>query len=122
MQHAGFLTLPGSHRLAVLAPHRLIRSLEQDVAVYADGETVAGRNLDRRLNVEITSRDLSAGLAQFLAYGASGGLGWAGVREGALGGALRDLEGGAEDAGENRESDDPEIMAIYDVSQPGVAV
>ena len=31
--------------------HRLIRSIEQDVAVYADGEPVAGGDLDRRLDV-----------------------------------------------------------------------
>jgi hypothetical protein len=60
--------------LAVLNTNRLIRGFEEDVTVHADRELVASRDLDRGLNVQVAPRDLSAGLAEFLADCTSGGL------------------------------------------------
>src|SRR5450432_826444 len=101
---------------------RFIRSLEKNVAVHADCEFVAGRNLNRWLYIQVTSRDLSAGLAEFLADGASGGLSWRWVRESALAASLGDFERGGEDAREHRKANKAAIVTIYLVPQPSVAV
>jgi hypothetical protein len=73
--------------------------LEEDVAVDSNIESVSSWNLNRRLNVQVTARDLGTGLAQFLADGTRGGLtcGW--VRERALALPLRNAEGRGEQAG-----------------------
>src|ERR1035437_3463321 len=101
---------------------RFIRSLEEDVAVHADCEFVAGRNLDRWLYIQVTSRDLSTGLAKFLADGASSGLSWRRVRESSLAASLGDFERGSEHAREDRKANKAAIVTIYLVPQPSVAV
>src|SRR5471032_2392822 len=53
---------------------RFIRSIEENVAVHADCELVPCRDLNRVLHIQVAPGNLSAGLAQFLADGASSGL------------------------------------------------
>src|ERR1035437_8369099 len=101
---------------------RFIRGLEKNVAVHADCEFVAGRNLDRRLYIQVTSRNLSTGLAELLADGASSGLSWRWVRESALATSLGDCERGGEDAREHRKTNKAAIVAVYVVPHPRVAV
>src|SRR4051812_39012559 len=49
--------------------HRLIRRIEQDVAIHSNREFVAYRNLDRRLDIEISARDHCTRLAELAADG-----------------------------------------------------
>src|SRR5579859_3488718 len=92
---------------------RLIRSFEEDVAVHADSELVPSGDLDRRLHVQVTPGDLCAGLAQFLADRASGGLSGRWVCQSALAASLGDLERGGEHARQYRESNKPTIVVVY---------
>ena len=65
----------------------------------ADVELVTDRNLDRRLDVQVLSRDLRAGLADFLTHRTSGDLCWARILKDAAAPGLRELKSGAEQAG-----------------------
>src|ERR1017187_7082250 len=119
----GFARLSTIHREMLRFPlDRFIRSLEKNVAVHADCEFVAGRNLDRWLYIQVTSHDLSTGLAKFLADGASTGLSWRRVRERALAASLGDFERGSEHTREDRKANKAAIVTIYLVPQPSVAV
>src|ERR1022692_5249589 len=77
----------------------LIWSLEQNVTVHAYREFVPGGDLDCRLYIQVTPRDLGAGLSEFLANCAARGLGWRRVCEGALAVSLRNFYGCGEEAG-----------------------
>jgi hypothetical protein len=101
---------------------RLVRLFENDIPVHAHSEFVPGGDLDRWLHVQVASCDLGAGLGEFLANCASGGLGWGRVCEGTLTVSLGDFEGSGEEARENRESDQATIVAVHFVAQAGVAV
>ena len=85
-------------------------------------EFVPRWNLDRRLHIQVASRDLSASLTKFLADRVSSGLRWRWVRESALAASLGDLERGGEHARKDRETAQPSIVAIHFVSQARVAV
>ena len=74
------------------------------------------------LNIQVASRYLSAGLAQFLADSVSSGLSWRWKRESALAASLRDLERGGEHACEHGKSNNPLIVLVYLVPKPSVAV
>src|ERR1700733_7951044 len=97
-------------------------SFKEDVAIHTHREFIPCRNLDRGLNVQIASCDLGPCLAEFLTYGASGGLSWCWIRESALAASLGDLKRGGEHAREHRESNNPPIVALYLIPQPSVAV
>src|SRR5476649_710239 len=101
---------------------RFIRSLEENVAVHADCELVPCRDLNRGLHIQVAPGNLSAGLAQFLADGASSGLSWRWVRESALAASLGDFERGSEHAREDRKANKAAIVTIYLVPQPRVAM
>jgi len=83
---------------------------------------MTGRNLDRGLHIQVSACDLGARLGQFLADGASCGLGWRRVPKRALAVPPGDFEGGSEEAPENRESDQAAGVAVYFVAQAGAAV
>jgi hypothetical protein len=101
---------------------RLVRLFENDIPVHADCEFVPGGDLDRRLHVQVSPCDLGAGLGEFLADRASGGLSWRRVCERALAVSLGDFEGSSEEARKNRESDQATIVAVDFVAQASVAV
>ncbi len=71
---------------------RLIRRVEKNVPVYADGEAIASRDFDGRLDIEIAARDCRASLGHVPADGCFGRLGRTRVVQNALILALRDIK------------------------------
>src|ERR1700733_9414512 len=76
----------------------LVRCFEYNIPVDANFELVPRRHLDRRLDVQVPTGDLSSSLAEFLAYRASCCLCGRWVCQSTLAGSLRYVERGSKHA------------------------
>ena len=101
---------------------RLIWSIEQDVAVYANSELVARRDLDRWLYVQVAPGDRCAGLAHLTTNRRARGIGHARIRQGALCVPLRKIEGSRKSASQGGEAEQALIVMVHVRTEPRVAV
>ena len=98
------------------------KDIEKDVAIYSNVEAIPDGNLNRRLNVQVSSRNLRAKIRGLLADCAPGDLRWAWIGKERPILILRNLGGRGEQACENRESDQASVVAVHFIAESREAV
>lgn len=110
---------PGSKRLRI-GLERLVRRLEQDVPIHSYSESVSDGHVNRRLDIEITSSDHRARLADLVAHGSSRCIRRTRVhkRTAAIPAALAQIECRRQNARESRKTEQALIVPIYFMRSP----